>query len=114
MPRLTDFNPHWIDAPGRKGIGVSLDCPARHCNGRLWVLFANPLDGGPAYADDCFSLMFEFYEATQDPQKEGPILDRPCGKVRWQRKGETFETLSLTPSVDAHQCGHFTVTNGGW
>ncbi len=116
MPRLSDFDPAWIDDPatGRTGIGVSFRCVMGHCSGRMWCLFSNPLDGGNAHEGDCFSLMFEHYERTNDGQRQGPIHDRGCGQVRWQRSGETFETLSLTPSVDAHQCGHFVLKEGGW
>jgi len=114
MPRLIDFDPQWIDTADRKGLGLKLKCPAGHCDGWLWVLFANPLDGGPAWEGDCFALMFDFYEATRDEQRDGPVRDRPCGKARWNRTGDVFETLSLSPSVNAHQCGHFTVTNGCW
>lgn len=54
----------------RNGVGITLNCPCG-CENRLYVPFANPLDGGPA-------------------------LDPRHG---WQRTGETFETLTLTPSV---------------
>jgi len=111
MPRLVDFDPQWIDAPGRKGLGLTMKCTTGHCTGRLWVLFANPLDGEEPVADDCFSFM---YDRLDPEQQEGPVYDRPCGKTRWQRTNDTFEILSLTPSVNAHQCGHFTITNGGW
>ena len=114
MPRLIDFDPKWIDTKDRKGLGLKMKCEQKHCDGYLWILFANPLDGGPAYDKDCFDLMYDFYEFTKDPQIEGPVHDRPCGKVRWTRTGEIFDTLSLLPSVNAHQCGHFTITNGGW
>ena len=114
MARLIDFDPKWIDAGDRKGIGVSFRCATGHCTGRMWALFANPLDGGPAWDGDCIQLMFDHYEATGDAQREGPIMDRGCGRTRWQRTGETFDTLSLTPSLAMHQCGHFYLTNGGW
>lgn len=93
MSRLTDFAPRWINAGDRKGVGVSFECMTGHCGGRIRVLFANPLDGGPPLADD---------------EQHGG------GPYRWHRTGETFDTLSLSPSVDADVCGHFTITNGGW
>jgi len=81
--RLVDLNPSWVNsggegitvaatglpAPERNGIGIICDCPCG-CDETLFVPFANPLDGGPsAY---------------------------PNG---WQRTGDTFETLTLAPSI---------------
>lgn len=80
--RLVDLDPHWVGAggegifdkdanpvPGRHGIGVSFDCPCG-CTYRCFIPFANPLDGGPPYLS-----------------------------VTWHREGDTFETLTLTPSI---------------
>ncbi len=70
--QLLDLAPHWIcTAQGRHGMGISLLCPAC-CKQRLAIWFKNPLDGGPAHD-------IEFL---------------------WERVGDTFETLSLSPSVD--------------
>lgn len=57
--------------PLREGIGVMFDCPCG-CDQPLYVPFANPLDGGPSRENE-----------------------RP----QWHRVGETFETLTLTPSI---------------
>jgi hypothetical protein len=84
--KLTDLNPSFIGAggpgistrtaagelepvPARHGVGLSLDCPCG-CGVGCYVPFANPLDGGPQY----------------DAQG-------------WQRTGDTFETLTLSPSI---------------
>ena len=86
--RLTELRPKFfVDThEGRQGLGVNFDCP--HCvprmleeRQRISIPFANPLDGGrpPAWA-----------------------------RVAWQRSGETFEDLTLTPSID------FKHANGGW
>ncbi len=107
--RLADFDPQWIDHGDRKGIGVSFRCLTGHCTGRLWIMFANPLDGGPAYEGNCFALMLQKQETGEPGITAG---SRPCGPCRWKRIGDTFETLTMTPSVDAHQCGHKTLTNG--
>lgn len=86
--RLTELDPGWMTVDeNRTGMGLSFLCP--HCQTQyLGVWFANPLDGGPPAAP-------EF-----DP------------KPRWQRTGETFETLSLTPSIDAS--GHVGPKEGHW
>lgn len=89
--RLVDLNPRWaMDADiviggqtrhdaDRHGMAVSFECP--HCRTtRLCVFFDNPIDGKPP---------------TDEP---GP---------RWHRIGETFEELTLVPSVDASAHGHW-------
>lgn len=115
--KLTELNPRWVGAggegvsdkdgnpvPERHGVGLSFDCPCASCAAkrtgneesdfylRVFVGFANPLDGGPPH----------------DP--------RPG--AQWQRTGDTFETLTLTPSIQRHRVGdggcdwHGFVTNG--
>lgn len=104
--KLAALNPRWTQAHGREGrIGVSFDCPGPCCAGkplsevdtdhvpsaqtkeRLFVPFANPPGG------------------AEPLRGNGPL---------WQRTGETFEDLTLTPSVDASHFGHWHgfVTNG--
>lgn len=100
--KLTDLHPEWMAAGGsgisnadgtpaveRHGVGVLLDCPCG-CDRQLYVPFANPLDGGPSVND---------------------------GHATWQRTGETFETLTLTPSIlrmkEKGGCGwHGFITDG--
>lgn len=89
--RLVDLDPRWCcDADiviggvnqhheGRTGMAITFDCP--HCRTeRLAVWFANPVDGLPP-TDDATHL--------------------------WQRSGATFEDLTLTPSIDASELGHW-------
>lgn len=65
-------NPDGSPAPERHGVGLLFDCPLP-CESRCYVAFANPLDGGPPYINP--------------------------NQSTWQRTGETFETLTLTPSI---------------
>lgn len=105
MMKLTEFHPEFMSAggdgisdqhgnpvPERHGVGVLLDCPCGKCDEchQLYVPFANPIDGGP------------------------PVND---GHASWQRTGDTFETLTLTPSIlrstNKGGCGwHGFITNG--
>lgn len=70
------------------GVGVLCDCPCGNADEehRLYVPFVNPIGPGPALGD----------------------------AHRWQRTGDTFETLSLTPSIlRIGGCGwHGFITNG--
>ena len=106
--KLIDLDPRWCSDgdiviggvvkhfEGRRGMAVSFECP--HCVARfqqtgdrrvqrLAVWFQNPVDGGPPTDD---------------------------AKHLWQRTGDTFETLTLSPSIDASSDGHWHgfITNG--
>jgi hypothetical protein len=103
--KLTDLRPSFIGQGGegitrdgqpvlrREGVGLACDCPCG-CGSAMFIPFANPLDGGPN--------------------------EHPKG---WQREGDTFETLTLRPSIRRlkwtdthgveHGCGwHGFITNG--
>ena len=94
MTKLIDLEPRWIVDDQKRRIGISFRYPIA-CNVnrddicRAHVPFANPLDGAP---------------------------ENPHG---WQRTGDTFETLTLSPSVlakhhweDKECTWHGFVTNG--
>lgn len=104
--RLTELHPRFLGAggegisntdgspaPKRTGVGLRFDCPCG-CKGFIYVDFDKPLDGGP-------------------PLRENE-------RHRWTRTGDTFETLTLTPSILCHNAGsgdpckgwHGFVTNG--
>ena len=84
--RLVDLNPRWMTNEGRV-VGVTFDCPGACCaalrsikdtegesplvKSRACVPFRIGLDGAPT----------------------------PWGDKGWERDGDTFETLTLRPSV---------------
>lgn len=87
--KLVELDPVWvIQGEGRHGMGLGFICP--HCKQgaiedeeRLFIGFNNPIDGGV-------------------PFKERPL---------WTRIGEDFNTLSISPSIDAgidHWHGYIT------
>jgi len=102
--KLTDLNPRWLchggegvfdkddkEIPFREIIGVTFNCPCgkEHCG--ISIVFKNPADGGPAVDSN--------------------------ERATWIRKGDTFETLTLEPSIIKRKewggCGwHGYVTNG--
>lgn len=70
--RLTELHPAWYGWRIEGGrIGVSLDCPVHREAHRVYVPFANPLEGRAEVRN-----------------------------YLWQRTGDTFDTLTLTPSVN--------------
>jgi len=94
--KLIELNPRWTGFPdGHIRFGLTFDCP--HCKTqRLGVVFANPID------------------------PEGWIergVAMPKAECKWSRTGESFETLTLTPSIDSSRIdfgGHWHgfITNG--
>lgn len=79
--RLTELNPRWVGLPGPIYDGVAFDCP--HCRvQRLAITFTPPID----------------------PNGWWPKITQPTygGRSVWKRDGgDTFDTLSISPSVNA-------------
>jgi len=108
--KLIEFKPHWIQPAGWSQlsppfyIGLSFLCPhcphtpcptCNHMRGtRLAVSFWPPID-----PENARGRMFEWPEPTERTH---------------QRTGDTFETLTITPSVGFEQIGHWhgTIING--
>lgn len=102
MLKLKDLNPQWIGSggegvygpggvpiPRREAVALEFDCPCG-CPHPVIVSIANPLDGGPPF-------------------------DAEANRPRWQRTGDDFDTLTLTPSIQRiapARCWHGFVTNG--
>lgn len=75
--RLVDLNPKFLgcglaDGTWQEGVGVRLDCPC----------------GSP----DCLDLFVPFKVALDG--RPGPHGDKA-----WDRTGDTFDTLTLSPSI---------------
>lgn len=97
--KLTDLSPRWFDVPGvgTDKDGVTFLCP--HCNTtRLAVQFANPVGTTPKPPMSLDDKLRHVHDLG--------TFDVPPGYL-WQRTGETFETLTLSPSVDASASGHW-------
>ncbi len=86
--KLVELNPKWIGAGDHGEIlfGLRFDCP--HCRvQRLCVLFTPFID----------------------PKNWLPIIGGEFhnDKQKWQRTGETFETITLRPSINTEFAGHW-------
>jgi hypothetical protein len=105
--RLIDLEPrYWGD--GKRVLGVSFGCP--HCRTvRLGVTFANPPDGGSPGPIVTKTGLPKLIRALMDAGD----FEVPPGHL-WTRSGDTFESLSLSPSIDASSSGHWHghITNG--
>ncbi len=76
--KLIELDPVWIvDAIERKGMGICFSCLI-HPDHFLGVWFQNPIDGGPPL----------------------PPCGNPKKDNRWYRTGETFEAMTLEPSIN--------------
>lgn len=104
MTKLVDLDPGWVGhggedvfkvnadgsrspIPYREKVGFSCDCPSG-CGEPMFIPFENPEDGGPAVVNP--------------------------GQHGWRREGTTFETLTVTPSIQrVGGCAwHGFLTNG--
>lgn len=71
--RLVDCNPNFVEHNGVR-CGVRFDCPEGHSDCRHVIPFTPALDG---------SVVPSWYSSG----------------ATWQRTGDTFETLTLAPSI---------------
>ncbi len=91
--KLTELNPRWVGLSGPIYDGVAFDCP--HC---LREAFNRPGE-----EIDIQRLAITFSPPI-DPNGWWAKITQPtyAGQNVWKRgNGDTFETLSISPSVDA-------------
>lgn len=109
--KLSDLRPGWFAAEGRHGQGIIFDCPCG-CRGteravRLAVLFQPTLDGGEPLPANKIGEQYRAIHHTLSDEPDPQRNVAPSGIV-WQRTGgDTFESLSLWPSIDYGRCGHW-------
>lgn len=110
--KLLELNPRWFAEEGRHGQGLTFECP--HCVGkpngvRIGAAFVPTLDGGPVIGLDPQHLWPALW-----PPPDGPSVTTVPPGIHWQRSGDTFENLTLSPSIDASASGHWHgfVSNG--
>jgi hypothetical protein len=110
--RLNELEPRWFDIPGVGGAkdGITFLCPCAACANlpqrrRLGVQFANPIGSDPKPPMTQKEKNVHLFEL-----RSFDVAPSIC----WQRTGETFDDLTLTPSVDASKSGHWhgCITNG--
>lgn len=87
--RLTDLNPRWFKHFSEGPIsGLTFECP--HCRmQRISATFAPTFDDAVLAANGV---------PWPHPHIKGPY---------WTRTGDTFETITLRPSVDVGAEGHW-------
>lgn len=107
--KLIDLSPQWIIKDNQK-LGIVFLCP--HCNGqtpRTWLSCFQVPQGHIAGPDGEYEL---FSHLIPEEELHHAV---PCQRNHaWQFTGDTFENLSITPSIDASASGHWHgyITNG--
>jgi hypothetical protein len=109
--RLVDLHPEWWAPPCRRGVAVVFDCPhcvataVKHpsCIGAPYgftrlCCSVTPLDGGAPFLAENDTLLAAGLKPSEMPW----CVD---SGIVWARTGDTFETLTLSPSVDASRAG---------
>jgi hypothetical protein len=102
--QLKDLNPKWFTMEGSPDIvGITFDCPCCAPQGKISTL-------GTLYCPRIGVLFVQEIDRDGFPNhihwtREG---------IKWNRTGDTFETLTLTPSIDCSAWGHWHgfITNG--
>lgn len=108
--RLIDLNPHWVGVSGENIIwerrsenvrfGVTFRCP--HCRSRIGVMFKPYID------PDNLAPLIEWALPGAPNPNTGVSVDVKW----WQRQGETFGDLTLTPSINVADHWHGHITSG--
>ena len=100
--RLIDLNPRWFGLPPAIRQGITFDCP--HCRTtRLAVPFVNPIDGSAPISLEP-KILWPLLQPRPDAAP-GQVTVPPG--FHWTRTGDTFDVLTLSPSVDASKSGHW-------
>ncbi len=89
--RLINLNPRWwgwVENGIGAHCGITFLCPHCHATGqRLGIAFTNPISVGG-------------FDVSK--------MAWPGGQAHyWNREGETFDTLTLRPSINAEIVGHW-------
>lgn len=111
--RLIDLDPRWLTSDGRR-IGLIFMSPASKLG----------KTSGKTWRQTCFFEATPFCEQVRvvnatmrdNADADGEFDDwQPCREdFAWKMIGDTFDTLSITPSIDGSAGGlwHGFITNG--
>lgn len=121
--KLSELEPRWLEYCGRR-VAIMFRCP--HCRIVWLTCFFEPVGSLPNLDDSIEVLRSSrgarrlFYDALlamghADPL-DGAYHDVVSCKsdCAWQRTGDDFASMSVTPSIDASAAGHWHgfITNG--
>lgn len=106
MARLTDYDPHWVNMP-QAAPGVRF---------YIGVSFINPMgERGPCptcHKQQDQRLAFNFWPPIDPDDLLGRGITYPHDRFHTRASGETFDTLTITPSIGLDPIWHGNITNG--
>lgn len=121
--RLTELEPKWLTDRG-KLRGVVFKCP--HCRKEWLTCFFEPT---PIFSSNEFPDWWKEHNFPPPGTQSRMVIDAleldvmsefsafvPCKKdIGWAHTGNTFDALTITPSLDASAAGHWHgfITSGG-
>jgi len=91
--RLTDLDPRWISFDERL-VGITFRCP--HCKTTRLTVYFEPTSFRRQVS--------QMHEVLGDVHSDW-VPSRT--DFAWERIGDTFEELTIIPSVDASRSGHW-------
>lgn len=116
--KLAELEPQWLERDGNR-VGLMFRCP--HCRDTwLTVFWVGMRIWGEETARERgnWEGQFGFIRLALDRLKLMDVPENavvPCEEMlAWTRTGDTFENLSLSPSLNAERAGHWHgfITNG--
>ena len=102
--KLTELKPKWLGAGFNSlkcddvKVGITFDCP--HCNTRLGIFFKPFIDELGTSIAWCL------------PDAPDPNTGESTKNKFWERTGDSFESLTLNPSIDVKEHWHGHIING--
>jgi hypothetical protein len=110
--KLTALDPRWLVVDGHR-LGIVFRCP--HCEGCYLSCFFTPMPriAGDDY-HDCQYALFATVLPESDVHEVVPCKRNYAWVCSPPVEQASFETLSVTPSLDASASGHWHghITNG--
>ena len=106
MARLVDYNPHWVNLP-QAADGVRFI---------IGVSFINPMgERGPCPTcghNRDKRLAVNFWPPIDPDDLLGKGIEYPHGGFHKRVSGETFDTLTISPSIGLDPLWHGNIVNG--
>ena len=108
--RLIDLRPKWVgrngkdwSLPGYVHVGITFDCP--HCHSQRIGVFFKPYINNEGLAEKIPWAL---------PDHPDLNTGEPSTAKFWNRTGDAFETLTLSPSIDvsSHEHWHGFIQDG--
>lgn len=112
--KLNELSPRWINSPAARTapvarVGVTFLCPC--CRNVRLTCYTQPTPQKQQFLLLAENGIIEVDE-DGDPKRADIVPCNPAAK--WSIEGDSFESLSIKPSIDASPSGHWHgyVTNG--